>query len=75
MDKKPGIVYVITNKGLRGLVKIGMVESTDPRSIKTRISHFQAGSPYPYVAAYAATSEDVKASEADLWLFNDYVSG
>lgn len=66
MDKKPGIAYIITNEGLEGLVKIGMVESTDPNSIKRRISHFQAGSPYPYFAAYAAWSTDVRASEADL---------
>ena len=46
--KKAGIVYILSNAGLEGLVKVGMVESLNPRAIKTRIGHLRAGSPYVY---------------------------
>ena len=64
--KKPGIVYAITNDGLPELIKIGMVESTDPRAIRARLGHLKAGNPHPYRVAGAARSLDAKTAEHDL---------
>ena len=64
--KKAGIVYILSNAGLEGLVKVGMVESLNPRAIKTRIGHLRAGSPYVYHVEGAARAKDAKASEAQL---------
>ena len=58
-----GIVYILTNPALEGLVKIGRVASQDPRAIKTRIGHLKAGSPYPYKCEGAARSADAKWAE------------
>ena len=64
--KKAGIVYILSNAGLEGLVKVGMVESLNPRAIKTRIGHLRAGSPYVYHVEGAARAKDAKASESQL---------
>ncbi len=66
-EKKPGIVYVITNPSIPGKVNIGHVKSTpdDPSALfalKNRIrTHSSASVPEPYKLHYAVAVDDISA--------------
>lgn len=58
-----GWVYVITNKSMHGLVKVGYT-TKDPRARAAELGN--TGAPYPYVAEYGALVEAPAALEKDV---------
>ena len=59
--KELGIVYVLTNPAMPGLVKIG---KTSRRDIETRLNElYSTGVPVPFECAYASRVEDETAVE------------
>jgi hypothetical protein len=45
-----GHIYIATNAGLRGLVKIGFTTQSPAK----RVAQFSTGAPHPFVLAYCA---------------------
>ena len=58
---RSGWVYIVTNKAIPGLVKVGYTTRSD---LKLRLQEFnQAGLPYPYEEAYALWVEEPRLIE------------
>ncbi len=61
IESIPGIVYILTNPAMPGLVKIG---KTARESVEPRLSElYSTGVPVPFECAYAARVEDEAATE------------
>lgn len=64
MNDEKQIVYVLTNPGMPGLVKIG---KTTRNSVMTRMNElYSSGVPYPYECEYAVEVDDCTAVEKAL---------
>jgi len=64
MNNEKQIVYVLTNPGMPGLVKIG---KTTRHSVMTRMNElYSSGVPYPYECEYAVEVDDCTAVEKAL---------
>jgi len=64
MDKRSGIIYVLTNPAIPNLIKIGFTASED---VKTRMAQlYQSGVPLPFVCEYAAKVNDYERVEKAL---------
>lgn len=67
---KPGIVYVLTNQGMPGYVKIGRTINLPDR---LSVLNAKSAVPHPFVVHYAVEVEDAKGAESLLHdAFDDY---
>ncbi|MYF88497.1 MAG: GIY-YIG nuclease family protein, partial [Boseongicola sp. SB0676_bin_33] len=59
-DAGPGIVYVLTNEAMPGLVKIGRTTQDDPRVRMDQLYNGASGVPVPFDCVLAMRAEDIK---------------
>ena len=60
MEENEGIVYILTNAAMPGLVKIGMTARAE---IEARMNElYSTGVPLPFECSYAGRVPDVKKS-------------
>lgn len=68
-SKKRGIIYIVSNDGIEGGLKIGRSGSLD--SLKRRLGHWRSGSPYKYRLKYAGYADDAETIEDKLHEVHD----
>lgn len=61
-----GIIYVLTNPAMPGLVKIGMTARDDPRVRMDELYTKSAGVPVPFHCVRAVRVDDERAAEKAL---------
>ena len=63
---QPGVVYVLSNAGMEGIVKIGRVRGITLQDVRKRVGGLRTGSPYPYNIEYASRVNDAVRAERTL---------